>query len=138
MEPLTLLPVPAGTHTADDLVEVLAADEAQPLIERYGLVYIHQALCDGRMVLYRLKPGPGIMVTEIQMDHGVKRLCVFRGASSGHYGASLRKVLKQLWRMAQDEGCECVQTVVYSERLMKALQHRGVAVEGYIMTYAGE
>lgn len=133
---VTLEPIAPGTHKVADLEQILRAEEAQPLIERYGLTYIHEALCANRMTLWRLRPGPGILVTEIVEDNGIKRLCVFRG--SGRYGASLRKVLKQLWTIAQEAGCECVQTVVYSERLMQALHHRGVTVEGYIMTYAGD
>jgi hypothetical protein len=67
-------------------------------------------------------------------DHGVKRLQIVRGA--GHFAPSLRKVLAKLWAFANELGCECVTTVVYSERFKRALELSGASVEGWILTYS--
>ena len=130
----TLELVEPGKHTAEDLEYLLAADETQPLIERLPLLYVNHALIMGKMLLFRLHPGPGTCLVEINSDHGVKRLEVLRGA--GNYAPSLRKVLAKLWAYAQELGCECVTTVVYSERFKRTLELSGARVEGWILTYS--
>ena len=130
----TLELVPPGQHTAEDLEFLLAADDSQPLIERIPLVKINHALYKGEMLLFRLHPGPGALITEVISDHGVKRLEIVRAA--GLFGPSLRNVLARLWVFAQELGCECVTTVVYSERLQKALALSGAQVEGWILTFS--
>lgn len=130
----TLELVPPGEHTAEDLGYLLNADETQPLIERIPLVKVDAALRSGNMLLFRLHPGPGSCLAEVISDNGVKRLEVVRGA--GQYASSLRKVLAKLWDYAQELGCECVTTVVYSERFKRTLELSGASVEGWILTYS--
>ena len=130
----TLELVPPGQHTAEDLQFLLDADITQPLIERIPLLQVDHKLRLGQMLLFRLHPGPGTCLVEINSDHGVKRLEVLRGA--GHYAPSLRKVLAKLWAYAQELGCECVTTVVYSERFKRTLELSGASVEGWILTYS--
>jgi hypothetical protein len=130
----TLELVPPGEHTSADLQFLLDADETQPLIERIPLLQVDQKLRTGEMLLFRLHPGPGTCLVAINSDHGVKRLEVVRGA--GHYAPSLRKVLAKLWDYAQELGCECVTTVVYSERFKRTLELSGASVEGWILTYS--
>ena len=130
----TLEYVPPGMHTAEDLEFLLAADNQQPLIDRIPLLQIDHKLLTGEMMLFRLKPGPGTCICAIIKEHGVKRLEVTRGA--GNYAPSLRNVLKELWTLAVELGCECVTTVVYSERFQKALVLSGAQVEGWMLTYS--
>ena len=130
----TLELVAPGEHTAEDLQFLLDADSAQPLIERIPLLKVDHALRMGKMLLFRLHPGPGTVLAEIMSDHGVKRLQIMRGA--GHFAPSLRNVLAKLWAFAEELGCECVTTVVYSERFKRALELSGASVEGWILTYS--
>lgn len=130
----TLELVPPGAHTAEDLQFLLDADDNQPLIERIPLLKVDHALRMGRMLLFRLHPGPGTLLAEVMSDHGVKRLEMLRGA--GRLGPSMHKILAHLWAFAEELGCECVTTVVYSERFRKALELSGASVEGWILTYS--
>lgn len=129
----TLELVPPGAHTAEDLQFLLDADDAQPLIERIPLLKVDHALRMGKMLLFRLHPGPGTMLAEVMSDHGVKRLELLRGA--GRFGPSMHKILENLWAYAEELGCECVTTVVYSERFKDALELSGASVEGWILVY---
>ena len=129
----TLELVPPGDHTAEDLEFLLNADVSQPLIERIPLLKVDHALRMGKMLLFRLHPGPGAILAEIMSDHGVKRLEMLRGA--GRFAPSMHKILDHLWAYAQELGCECVTTVVYSERFKKALELSGASVEGWILVY---
>ena len=113
---------------------MLAADNNQPLIERIPLLRVDHALRMGKMLLFRVHPGPGTLLAEIMSDHGVKRLEMLRGA--GRLGPSMHKMLAHLWAFAEELGCECVTTVVYSERFKKALELSGASVEGWILTYS--
>lgn len=128
--------VPAGQHTPEDLEFVEKADEAQPILERIPLLKVDHALRQGHMQLFRLKPGPGVLLTEIRSAFGVKRLCLIRGA--GRAAWQMRALLKLLGLTAREWGCECVETVVYSHRLKRALELSGAEVEGYIMRYSLE
>ncbi len=130
----TLELVAPGEHTAEDLEFLLNADSAQPLIERIPLLKVDHALRMGKMLLFRLHPGPGTLLAEIMHDHGVKRLEMLRGA--GKLGPSMHKILAHLWAYAEELGCECVTTVVYSERFKRALELSGASVEGWILTYS--
>ena len=130
----TLELVPAGAHTAADLEFLLNADETQPLIERIPLLQIDHGLRTGKYLLFRLHPGPGTCIATINSDHGVKRLEIMRGA--GRFAPSLRNVLAKLWAYAQELGCECVTTVVYSERFKRTLELSGASIEGWILTYS--
>jgi hypothetical protein len=130
----TLELVPPGEHTAEDLEFLLNADGNQPLIERIPLLKVDHALRMGKMLLFRLHPGPGAILAEVMHDHGVKRLEMLRGA--GHFAPSLHKILARLWDFAEELGCECVTTVVYSERFKRALELSGASVEGWILTYS--
>jgi hypothetical protein len=76
----TLERIPAGTHTADDLEFLLTADSEQPLVERIPLLRIHHNLNLGKMLLFRVHPGPGTILCEIIPANGVKRLEIVRGA----------------------------------------------------------
>jgi len=130
----TLELVPPGEHTAEDLEFLLNADGNQPLIERIPLLRVDHALRRGDMLLFRLHPGPGTILAEIMHDHGVRRLEMLRGA--GHFAPSMHKILAHLWAYAEELGCECVTTVVYSERFKNALELSGASVEGWILTYS--
>jgi hypothetical protein len=130
----TLNLVVPGQHTAEDLEFLLDADNSQPLIDRIPLLQIDHKLRTGEMMLFRLNPGPGTCICTVVQEHGVRRLEVTRGA--GHYAPSLRNVLKELWTLAVELGCECVTTVVYSERFQKALVLSGAQVEGWMLTYS--
>lgn len=130
----TLELVPPGEHTAEDLQFLLDADDNQPLIERIPLLKIDHGLMTGKLLLFRLNPGPGTMIAEVMSDHGVKRLELLRGA--GHFAPSMHKILGKLWAYAVELGCECVTTVVYSERFKRALELSGASVEGWILTYS--
>lgn len=130
----TLELVLPGTHTAGDLQFLLDADVAQPMIERIPLLRIDHALTMGKMLLFRLHPGPGTLLAEVVSDNGVKRLEMLRGA--GRLGPSLHKILASLSAYATELGCECVTTVVYSERFKRALELVGASVEGWILTYS--
>jgi hypothetical protein len=134
MDEQTLTLVPPGMHTAEDLEFLLSADDTQPLIERLPLRVVDASLRRGELLLFRLHPGPGTCLVEILHDNGVKRLEVLRG--SGRYAPSLRKVLAKLWAYAQELGCECVTTVVYSERFKRALELSGASTEGWVLTYS--
>jgi len=70
---LSLAWVPAGEHTAEDLQWIIEADEAQPIIERIPLLQIDHALRQGTMQLFRVTPGPGVMLTEVRHAYGFKR-----------------------------------------------------------------
>lgn len=128
--------VPAGEHTAEDLEHIAAADEAQPVIERISLLHMDNALRKGLMQMFRLKPGPGVLVTEVRQQFGHKRLSLIRGAGSCQY--NMKRILHLLGQYATELGCECVETVVYSERLEKALLRYGAVKEGAILTYTQE
>jgi len=123
-----------GQHTAEDLEILLEADNNQPLIERIPLLRVDHALRRGEMLLFRLHPGPGRILAEIISDNGSKRLEMLRGA--GRFGPSMHKILASLWAYATELGCECVTTVVYSERFKRALELSGASVEGWILTYS--
>jgi hypothetical protein len=129
----TLELVPPGEHTAEDLQFLLDADSQQPLIERIPLLRVDHALRMGKMLLFRLHPGPGTMIAEIMHDNGAKRLELLRGA--GRFAPSMHKILAKLWAYAEELGCECVTTVVYSERFKRALELSGASVEGWILVY---
>jgi len=129
----TLELVPPGQHTADDLQFLLDADTAQPLIERIPLLQVDHGLRMGRLLLFRVHPGPGNILAEVMSDNGVKRLEIVR--ASGRVGVSMRKILASLWAYGQELGCECVTTVVYSDRLQKMLSLSGAHVEGWILTF---
>jgi len=129
----TLELVPPGEHTAEDLEFLLSADGNQPLIESIPLLKVDHALRMGTMLLFRLHPGPGTMIAEVISDHGVKRLEMLRGG--GRFAPSMRKILAKLWAFAEELGCECVTTVVYSERFKRALERSGGSVEGWILVY---
>lgn len=128
--------VPAGMHTSKDLDWILKADEAQPFIERIPLLQVDHSLRTGKMQLFRLRPGPGVLLTEIRERNGHKRLCLIRGAGLAAW--QMRALLKLLGQTAQEWGCECVETVVYSPRLKRALELSGATVEGSILTYSLE
>lgn len=128
--------VPAGQHTADDLEEIERANEAQPLIERMTLLHVDHWLRQGKMQLFRLRPGPGALLTEIREAHGVKRLSLIRGA--GRAAHQMPQIIKLLDATRQEWGCECVETVVYSHRLKRALELCGCSVEAFVLTYGSE
>lgn len=128
--------VPAGEHTAADLELITTADEAQPIIDRIPLLQVDHALRTGRMQLFRVVPGPGVMLTEIRHAYGVKRLSLLRGA--GNCAWQMRAILKLLGATAEEWGCEYVETVVYSHRLKRALELSGAEVEGYILRFKPE
>lgn len=123
-------------HTVDDLKWIEKADEAQPLIERISLLHIDHALRQGRMRLFRLSPGPGVMLVEIRSDNGVKRLSLVRGAGKAAW--QMGAILKQMGKFAKEWGCECVETVVYSHRLERALELVGATKEATVMTFSVE
>jgi hypothetical protein len=128
--------VPPGLHTAEDLELITAADEAQPIIDRIPLLQIDHSLRMAKMQLFRVIPGPGVMLTEIRHAYGVKRLSLLRG--SGKCAWQMRAILKLLGATAKEWGCEYVETVVYSPRLKRALELSGAEVEGYILRFAPE
>jgi hypothetical protein len=125
--------VPAGEHTAADLDYILKADEAQPTLERIPLAEVDEALRMARMQLFRIVPGPGVLLTEIRSAFGTKRLCLVRGA--GRAAHQIKSILKLLDQARRDWGCECVETVVYSARLKRALELSGAGVDGWILKY---
>ena len=133
MAELALEWVEAGTHTAEDLEYIVQADEAQPIIDRISLLEIDTALRQNKMQLFRINPGPGVILTEIRSAFGVRRLCLIRGA--GRAAHQIKSILKLLNQARIDWGCECVETVVYSHRLKRALELSGAGVEGWILKY---
>jgi hypothetical protein len=133
MSELALEWVPAGAHTPEDLEYIAKADEAQPLLERMPLLQVDHALRNARMQLFRIHPGPGVILTEIRSAYGVKRLCLIRGA--GRAAHQIKSILKLLETSRREWGCECIETVVYSHRLKRALELSGATVEGFILRY---
>jgi hypothetical protein len=125
-----------GCATEEDFNLLLQADEAQPLIDRIPLLQIDHALRQSRMHLFRIKPGPGVILIEKRQAYGVSRLVLLRGA--GRAGFQIRSILYLLDKTRQEWGCECIETVVYSDRLKQALEIVGVQTEGFVMTYSGE
>lgn len=136
MTELALDWVPAGMHTEKDLEWIMRADEAQPVIESIPLLKVDNDLRLGKMQLFRMQPGPGVLLTEIRSANGVKRLSLLRG--SGRAAWQMKAILKLLGKAAAEWGCECVETVVYSKRLQRALELSGAEVEGWIMRYSVE
>lgn len=128
--------VPPGHATAEDYELLLEADEAQPSIDRIPLTTIDNALRHSKMHLFRMRPGSGVILIEMREAFGCKRLCLIRGA--GEAGFKLRAIIALLEKTRQEWGCECIETVVYSDRLQQALERCGVRTEGYVMTYSGE
>lgn len=128
--------VQPGMHNLDDLDWIEKADAAQPQIERISLAEIDRALRAGTMHLFRLNPGPGAMLVEVRSDHGVRRLSLVRGA--GRAAWQMRAILRQMGKIAKDWGCECVETVVYSKRLERALELAGASKEATVMTFSVE
>lgn len=128
--------VPAGKHTSEDLKWIENADEAQPTLDRIPLLQIDHALRQNKMQLFRLVPGPGVLLTEIRSNYGVKRLSLLRGA--GRAAGRIKSIMRLLGQTANEWGCECVETVVYSERLKRALELSGAEVEGFAMTFRPE
>jgi hypothetical protein len=128
--------VPPGQATAEDFEFLLDADNAQPVVDRIPLLQIEHRLRQGQMHLFRMKPGPGVVLIERRAANGAARLALIRGA--GKAGFQFRAMLKLLERTRREWGCECVETVVYSDRLKQALERIGARTEGFIMTYSGE
>jgi hypothetical protein len=132
----TLVFVLPGMHTREDMEYILQADNAQPVLERIPLADIEKALIASKMQLFRIVPGPGVILTEVRSRYGAKRLSLIRGA--GRAAHQMKTLFKLLSAVAADLGCECVETVVYSQRLKRALDLSGASVEGYILTYPAE
>lgn len=126
--------IPPGAATADDFALLLQADAAQPLLDRIPLQQIDTALRQSRMHLFRMRPGPGVVLIEKRQAFGVSRLSLIRGA--GLAGFQLRAILHLLEKTRQEWGCECIETVVYSDRLKRALEIVGAETEGWVMTYS--
>lgn len=127
--------VPPGEHTLEDMKLILEADDAQPIVDRIPLALVEQLLAQGKMHLFRIKPGPGVLLIERRGQFGYYRLTIVRGA--GRAAHQLRSIRRLLEATRREWGCEKIETVVYSERLRKALELSGGKVEGYVMTYAG-
>lgn len=125
--------MPPGQHTVEDMEYILQADEAQPVCDRIPLETVEQGLLRGELHLFRIKPGPGVILIEKRGQFGHYRLALIRGA--GRAAHQIRPILKLLERTRQEWGCECIETVVYSRRLKRALELSGAGVEGYILTY---
>lgn len=136
MTDLALDWVPPGEATAEDFEYILKADEAQPVCDRIPLLQVEHALQRGTMHLFRINPGPGVILIEKRGAFGHYRLCLIRGA--GRAAHQIGSILKLLERTRVEWGCEFVETVVYSDRLKRALQLSGAAVEGYILRYPAE
>jgi len=136
MPELALEWVPPGQHTAADMEFVLDADGAQPVPDRIPLEEIERGLLAQQMHLFRIKPGPGIILIEKRGAFGHFRLCLIRGA--GRAAHQIKAILKLLEVTRREWGCECIETVVYSHRLKRALELVGAKVEGYVLTYDGE
>ena len=134
--PLVLEWIPAGMHSPEDISWIEQANEAQPLIEKMSVLELEHGLRTGKFQLFRLKPGPGCLVTEIRSANEVKRLCLIRGA--GRAAWQMRALFELLRETAKEWGCECIETVVYSHRLKRALELCGAETEGTIMTYSVE
>ena len=126
--------VPPGEHTAEDMQYILEADEAQPVVDRIPLLHVEHALKQGKMHLFRLKPGPGIILIEKRGAYGHHRLALIRGA--GNAAHQIKAIMRLLDATRKEWGCECIETVVYSHRLKRALELSGAEVEGYILTYS--
>jgi hypothetical protein len=135
-EQLALEWVPAGEHTKEDLDLIEQANEAQPTINRISRLKVDHDLRLGKKQLFRIKPGPGVILTEIIHDHGVKRLSLVRGA--GRAAHQIRSIFSLLDTYRQEMGCECIETVVYSDRLKRALVLSGAKVEGTILIFPAE
>ena len=133
MSKLALEWVPPGEHTADDMELLLKADEAQPICDRIPLLQVEHALKQSKMHLFRIRPGPGVILIERRGQFGHYRLALIRGA--GRAAHQIRPILKLLEATRQEWGCECIETVVYSERLKRALELTDCSIEGYILTY---
>lgn len=136
MHDQSLVLVPAGMHTAADLVWIWEADKQQPQIEQLSLASVDASLRTGQMHLLRLVPGPGCFLVEVRQDHGVKRLALLRGA--GVMGLRTRSVVRLMGVIAKQWGCECVETVVYSPRLERALVLAGCKREATVLTFGLE
>lgn len=128
--------VEPGMHTAADLQFILDADENQPLTERIPLAEVDAALRAGRMQLFRVAGNRGVVLTEIREAHGSKRLSLLRGA--GRVGFQIPAILALLDKTRKEWGCECIETVVYNERIKEVLVRNGSQVEGFILTYSSE
>lgn len=125
--------VPPGQHTAEDMEYILQADEAQPVVDRIPLLQVEHSLHQSKMHLFRIKPGPGVILIEKRGAFGSYRLCLIRGA--GRAAHQIKAIMRLLEATRREWGCECIETVVYSPRLKRALELSGAQVEGFILTY---
>lgn len=136
MAELALEWVPPGEHTVEDMEFILQADEAQPVIDRIPLLHVEHSLQQGKMHLFRIKPGPGAILIQKRTAFGHSRLCLIRGA--GRAAHQIKAIWKLLEATRQEWGCECIETVVYSKRLKRALELGGAEVEGYVLRHPAE
>lgn len=125
--------VQPGEHTADDFNWLEMAGNAGPEFQKLPALQVEHWLRQKEMQLFRFKPGPGVVLTEVRRSaSGVKRLGIVRAAGEG-VGWTFAKVAELLQHTAKEYGCEAVETMVYSPRLAKAMQRIGAKPEAVNM-----
>lgn len=116
----------------DEFAELYRADAAGPAYNSISPPDAVRRLWDGSLMLYRA-PNRGIMLVEVnEGGDGTKRLNLVRMAGKG-LALHFEEISRDLQHIARDCDCVAIETIVYSEKLAKALTRGGAKLESYTM-----
>lgn len=116
----------------DEFAELYVADQAGPAFNSINPSDAVRRLWDGSLILYRA-PDKGVMLVEVnEGGDGTKRLNLVRMAGKG-LALHFEEISRDLQHIARDQGCVAIETMVYDEKLAKALTRGGAKLESYTM-----
>lgn len=115
-----------------DLFELLyVADGAGPRFNSIAPPEAVKRIWDGSLVIYKMPHG--LMAVEVnEGGDGTKRLNLVRMAGND-LALHFEEISRDLQHIARDRGCVAIETMVYDEKLAKALTRGGAKQESVTM-----
>jgi hypothetical protein len=118
--------------SADDFAELIHADKQHPSFVSINPAECVRQLWDGSLLLYRLADR-GLMMVEVnEGGDGTKRLNLVRMVGE-QLTLRFEEISRDLQHIARELGCVAIETVVYSEKLARALRRGGAYQESTTM-----